>query len=202
MQIKVPQRASQTHTIFQSSVSHIWGFWVNQKSYKDTCNQTACFWLCFWGGLCTLFIQGALRNRVLLCNMLHIWWIYINVWSGYGSAFGQITSWLYYIHAKSALGMSLWYNKFFWKRATAKAQQQFCGYNYTHTQMYTLSPILVLFMSGHFIKQAFSTTLTLLTALLQQWSVPRSIILADMQHQTGLTLCSPAGTTVHFHKLH
>lgn len=68
--------------------------------------------------------------------------------------------------------------------------------------MYTLSPILVLFMSGHFIKQAFSTTLTLLTALLQQWSVPRSIILADMQHQTGLTLCSPAGTTVHFHKLH
>lgn len=100
MQIKVPQRVSETHTIFQSSVYHIWGFWVNQKSYKSTCSQTACYWLCFWGGLCTLFIQAAVRNRVLLCNMPHIWQIHIKVCSGYVSAFGQITPCFYYIHAK------------------------------------------------------------------------------------------------------
>lgn len=156
MQIKAPQRASQTHTIFQSSVSHIWGFWVNQKSYKSTCNQTARYWLFFWGGLCTLFIQGAVRNRVLLCNMLHIWQIHINVCSGYVHAFGQISPWFYYIHAKNALGMLVWQNKFFLKRATTKAWQQFCGYSFIHTQIYTLfvlySPFLVPFMSGHFIK--------------------------------------------------
>lgn len=150
MKINVPQRACQTHTIFQSSVSHIWGFWVKQKSYKNTCNQTARYWLCFWGGLCILFIQGAVWNRELSCNVLHIWWIHINVCSGYVSAFGQITSWFYYIHAKNALDVLLWYNKFFWKRATAKARQQFCGYSYFHTGIYTLGPILVLFMSGHF----------------------------------------------------
>lgn len=39
------------------------------------------------------------------------------------------------------------------------------------------------------------------TEALQHWLVPRSITLGDVQQQTGLTLCSPAGTAVHFHKL-
>lgn len=57
---------------------------------------------------------------------------------------------------KNALGMLLWYNKFFWKRATTKARQQFCGYSFIHTQIYTLcvlySPFLVPFLSERFIK--------------------------------------------------
>lgn len=142
MQIKAPRRASQTHTIFQSSVSHIWGFWVNQKSYKSTCNQTARYWLFFWGGLCTLFIQRAVRNRVLLCNMLHIWQIHINVCSGYVHAFGQISPWFYYIHAKNALGMLVWHNKFFSEEGHNQSMATVSWLQlYSHTNIYFVCPL-------------------------------------------------------------
>lgn len=109
---------------------------------------------------------------------------------------------------RNAVDMFLCHNKLFWKRAITNAIQ-FAKRPLlsSHSNVYFQS-FLGTMQAWAFYKMRLLSALILLaahsfgaTGALQQQLVPPSVILCDVEQLTGLTPRSPAGTTLHFHKL-